>query len=125
MKSVCIRSFSGPYFPAFGLNTERHRVSLHIQSECGKIRTRRFPNTGTFQSVYSIDTESTIWPIFYFSRPIRLQILCTLAIISDKLWLTWSIFCCYFTHLKAHEISQQNMETRKILLILYLKPYVS
>ena len=23
MKSVCFRSFSGPYFPAFGLNTER------------------------------------------------------------------------------------------------------
>ena len=30
--------FSGPHFPAFGLNTER--VSLRIQSECGKIRTK-------------------------------------------------------------------------------------
>ena len=28
MKSVCIRSFSAPYFPAFGLNTERYGVSL-------------------------------------------------------------------------------------------------
>ena len=27
---------SGPYFPAFGLNTERYEVSLHIQSECRK-----------------------------------------------------------------------------------------
>ena len=36
-KSVRIRSFSGPYFPAFGLNAERYRVSLHIQTECGKI----------------------------------------------------------------------------------------
>ena len=26
MKSVRIRSFSGPYFPAFGLNTERYGV---------------------------------------------------------------------------------------------------
>ena len=33
--------FSGPYFPAFGLNTERYFVSLHIQSECGKIRTKK------------------------------------------------------------------------------------
>ena len=33
--------FSGPYFPAFGLNTERYGVSLRIQSECGKIRTRK------------------------------------------------------------------------------------
>ena len=33
--------FSGPYFPALGLNTERYFVSLHIQSECGKVRTRK------------------------------------------------------------------------------------
>ena len=51
MKSVCIRSFSGPYFPAFGLNTERYGVSLHIQSECGKILTRKTPNKDTFHAV--------------------------------------------------------------------------
>ena len=34
--------FSGPYFPAFGLNTERYFVSLRIQSECRKIRTRKY-----------------------------------------------------------------------------------
>ena len=50
-KSVSIRSFSGPYFPVFGLNMERYRVSLHIQSECGKIRTRKAPNTDTFNAV--------------------------------------------------------------------------
>ena len=31
--------FSGRYFHAFGLNTERYEVSLRIQSECGKIQT--------------------------------------------------------------------------------------
>ena len=31
VKSVRIRSFSGPYFPAFGLKTERYTVSLRIQ----------------------------------------------------------------------------------------------
>ena len=35
MKSVRIRSFSAPYFPAFGLK---------IQPECGKIRTRKIMN---------------------------------------------------------------------------------
>ena len=40
VKSVHIRSFSSPYFPAFGLNTERYGVSLRIQSECEKIQTR-------------------------------------------------------------------------------------
>ena len=41
VKSVRIRSFSSPYFPAFGLNTERYYISLCIQSECGKIRTKK------------------------------------------------------------------------------------
>ena len=41
VESVQIRSFSGPYFPAFGLNTERYGASLCIQSKCGKIRTRK------------------------------------------------------------------------------------
>ena len=48
VKSVRIRSFSGPYFPAFGLNTERYGVSLRIQSKCRKIRTRKTPNADTF-----------------------------------------------------------------------------
>ena len=46
-----IRSYSGPYFPAFGLNTDRYGVSLHIQSECGKIRTKITPNTDTLQAL--------------------------------------------------------------------------
>ena len=46
-------SFSGPYSPSFGLNTEIYRVIVRIQSECGKIRTRKTPNTDTFlRSVY-------------------------------------------------------------------------
>ena len=48
MKSVHIRSYSGPHFPAFRLNTERYGVSLHIHSECGKMRTRITPNMDTF-----------------------------------------------------------------------------
>ena len=41
VKSVLIRSFSGPYFPAFGLNTKRYSVC----------RTRKTPNTDTFYAV--------------------------------------------------------------------------
>ena len=52
MKSVRIRSFFGPYFPSFWLNTERYGVSLRIQSECRKMRTRKTPNTDTFQAVF-------------------------------------------------------------------------
>ena len=31
MKSDCIRSYFGPHFPAFGLNTERYGVELNFE----------------------------------------------------------------------------------------------
>ena len=40
-KSVRIRSFSGLYFPAFGLYTEIYTVNLSIQSEYEKMRIRK------------------------------------------------------------------------------------
>ena len=52
-KSVRIRRCSGPYFPAFGLNTER--------SECGKILTRITPNTNTFYVVISLKESDIRW----------------------------------------------------------------
>ena len=51
--SLRIQGYSGLYFPAFGLNTERYGVSLRIQSEYGKARTRITPNTDTFHAVIS------------------------------------------------------------------------
>ena len=66
VKSVLIRSFSGLYFPAFGLITERYGVSLRIQSECGKIRTRKTPNTDIFHAVLTLVT---------YSEPIKLVAL--------------------------------------------------
>ena len=51
VKSVRIQSYSGPFFPAFALNTERQGISLRIQSECGKIWTRIIPNTDTFYAM--------------------------------------------------------------------------
>ena len=50
-ESVRIRSYSGPYFPSFGMNTKKYSVSLRIQSNCRKIRTRITPNTDTFYEV--------------------------------------------------------------------------
>ena len=51
VKGVHIQSFSGPYFLAFGPNTERYGVPLHILSECGKIQARKIPNTDTVHTV--------------------------------------------------------------------------
>ena len=51
LKSFFVRSFSGPYFSAFGLNTEIYSAYFRIQSECGKMQTRKPPNTNTFHAV--------------------------------------------------------------------------
>ena len=58
VKSIRIRSFSGPYFPVFGLNTRRYSVSLCIQSECRKIRAIKTPNTEIFHAVSKFDLHS-------------------------------------------------------------------
>ena len=50
-KKSLYSEFFGPYFPALGLNTERYGVFLRIQSEYGKIRTRKTPNTDSFYTV--------------------------------------------------------------------------
>ena len=55
VKNVCIWSYSGLYFPAFGLNMEIYSSSLRIQSEYGKMRTRITPNTDTFYAVLCSD----------------------------------------------------------------------
>ena len=46
--------FSGPYFPAFGLNMERTGVSLRIQAESGKILTKKTPYLDTFHAVNKV-----------------------------------------------------------------------
>ena len=47
---------SGPYLPAFGLNTERYFGFLGIQSECGEIRTR---NNSVF-GLFSCSVHATV-----------------------------------------------------------------
>ena len=70
--SFRIRSFSGPYFPAFGLNTERYEVSLRIQSECGKIRTRKTPNKDIFYAV-TISFLVTFFISAFYPLPTQLS----------------------------------------------------
>ena len=49
VRSAPSRSFSGPYFPVFRLNTERYTVCGKLmQSEWGKTQTRLTPDTDTF-----------------------------------------------------------------------------
>ena len=48
VKRVKYGIFYGPYFPIFELNMEKYSVSLRIQFECGKIRTRKNSVFGQF-----------------------------------------------------------------------------
>ena len=52
--------FPALIFPAFELYMERYGVSLHIQSKCGKIKTRKTPTTDTFPAVFSKDLHKRI-----------------------------------------------------------------
>ena len=97
VKNVRFRSFSGPYCPTFGLNTERYSVSLCIQCKCGKIRTRKTTSTDTFQAVIvskitlSYNNYSLLWnkygyyPCRTFVTPNRLPVAPILCHISVHL----------------------------------------
>ena len=77
MKSVCIRSFSGQFFPAFGLNAESFRW------------TRKAPNMDTFHAV-----KTEILAILCFSNSQIVDIL-TLAITSKYLTNNLSLHFLY------------------------------
>ena len=54
---VRIRSYSGPYFPTFGLSAGARGVPLRIQSGVGGMRAGIAPNTYTFYVVFSRGTS--------------------------------------------------------------------
>ena len=95
VKSVRIRGFSGPYFPAFGLNTERYSVSLRIQFECGKIRTRTSPNKDNFhvvlcRSIYVKGVNRQ----FYFTWSLSFLWFLVLRSSNLKCLVSWKVLYC-------------------------------
>ena len=48
--------FSGPYFPAFGMNTERYEVSLLFSPNAGKYSPGKTPYSDTFHAVLVTNT---------------------------------------------------------------------
>ena len=107
VKSARIRSYSGPYFPAFGMNTERYSVFLRIQFECGKTRTRITPNTDTFYAVIQSESSSRI---FYF--PANTTFKCLDYSENIKFWLVnekkkWAInWKCAMNEKNVSELSK-------------------
>ena len=90
VKSVCVRSYSGPHFPPFGLKTERYGVSLRIQSECGKMRTRITPNTETF---YAILVSNILWMIVAWSSVLPVLVRKPIFVyFGNEVWLFMYFF---------------------------------
>ena len=84
--------FSGPYFPAFRLNTERYGVSLLIQSVCGKIRTRK--NFGFEHFSHSVSNKTLMIvdiDIFLHASHLRSRERSTLHHFSPDSLVHWSL----------------------------------
>ena len=76
--------FSGPYFPAFGLNTGIYGVNLRIQSECRKIQTRKNSVLGHFSRSDSSTEPSHNFISLLFSiwMPLTIVITSTITTLS-------------------------------------------
>ena len=91
-KSVPVRSWSGQYFPAFGLNTDRYGVSLRIQSKWEKIRTRITLNTDTF---YAVTISTNFFSVRTFSSSTSCCFAyCFSGACSIFLWCFLCYRCC-------------------------------
>ena len=111
--------FSGPYFPRFRLNTERNSLSIRIQSECGKIRTRKNSVFGHFscsdkrtKDKYSKsfalsynECQSEVWPIF--------------KLFVSHNWGLWDISYCPYMRIlvRSYESKSRNKIRRKFLVV--------
>ena len=120
--------FSGPYFPAFGLNTERYEVSLRIQSECGKIRTRKYSVFGHFSRSDSSTVEAfSVWNDALETIECKDQRSCVVGILLDDSakFLHLSLWICYIllkrkTSGAAMNRKQNDMIMRRGAKMIYI-----
>ena len=81
------------------MNTDRHRVFLGIQSEYGKIRTRKTPNTDTFHAVSSNHgSTETLKSLSEFKNTIELwePVRCPCRICKTYIPQIGSVYWCNF-----------------------------
>ena len=69
VKSVQIWSFSGPYFPVFGLNTEIYSINLRMRSKYRKIRSRKNSVFGHFScSDFAVNVSEVYSKLFQIAE---------------------------------------------------------
>ena len=94
VKSVCIRGYSGPDFPAFRLNAERYSISFRIHFKCGKMRTKIIPSTDTFYAVIHLYICIYAYTCIY----IYIYIYANNINICIHIYLSISILCIYMIY---------------------------
>ena len=82
MKSFCIGSFSSQHFPAFGVNTERYSVFLHVHPDAGKCRPEKL-------RIWTLFTDR--WALFLLQKYYLFWFILNLFILENKRWPVFSI----------------------------------
>ena len=85
VKSVCIRSWPGPYYATFCVNMGTYSESLHIQSKCGK---KKFAPEKSSEHGHFSHSGQVLW---FISLNF---ILCLHFEISSFLWFRRSFPWC-------------------------------
>ena len=132
VKNVRIRSYSGPHFLTFGLNTERDGVSLHIQSECWKISTIITPNTDTSYAVRighfeKVASASRHWYQYHIQKLFFAQYMSHLKLflhifVTDDIfgkvlaYMLETVCCCHVTYAFQNESTLYSCLNVKELL---------
>ena len=125
VKCVQIRNFFWYVFSAFGLSTGRYEVSLRIQSECGKIRTRK---NSVFGHISWSDLRKSFYKnllsLIYFWSRARLAISknqknCSLP---DHPFAATSIVVFYFEERKNKLVIKF---AKIIAMIIFVQKYLS
>ena len=89
VKSLRIRSYSGPHFPELRLNMERYGVSVRIYSKCGKMREKFGPEKFQMQTLFT----QCLMLMLHIRQSIYL-------VLTNVLSTSFLMFC-----IKFHEIS--------------------
>ena len=95
MKSVRIRTFPGPYYPAFGLNTEKYY---------GEIRSITSYSVGMHENTDPKNSEHG-----HFSRSANLTIK-----LSEKIWF-WSNSNFYLIHLNKDLFYRESQDYEEVI----------
>ena len=112
--------FCGPYFPAFGLNTERYFVSLRIQSECGKIRTRKNSVFGHFlHSAYTYVLAKILQISSYKNWPLVSKITRGVWTALDKQWKVQKVEIRWATFVQKYIPSVKTSHTEDLSNITF------